>query len=437
MHYIIVGNGVAGTTAALTLRQRDAGAQITLISAESDFFFSRTALMYCYMDRMERRETEPYERMVYARQNIERIRDRVTDLDATSRELLLRSGQSVCYDRLLLATGSAPNEVRWSGLDRVRDGIVAFVSLDDLDRCERLTPSTLNAVVVGGGLIGVELAECLAYHRKRVTFLVREPWYWPAALAAEEAEIVSQHIRRHGVEVRLNETVSEVVAGADGRVSAVRTEAGTEFPCQMLGVCVGVHPAVDWLRRVKSPPELGRGVKVGPDFSTSLPNVWAAGDCAEFERSGRPVVEQLWYTARRQGELAALSMLGDRVAYDPALFYNSAMFFDIEYTTVGAVNDAPPGARSFFFRIPGADASVRVVEHDGAVVGFNMLGSRWNHNLFEQWIRERRPMDYALERLAEAQFDPEFSRMNLWGITAAYAQWKSARDAAGAALKGH
>lgn len=434
MHYVIIGNGVAGITAAMTLRQRDAECQITIISGESDYFFSRTALMYCYMDRMERRETEPYERKVYARQNIERVRDWVSDCDADSRHVILRSGRSLHYDRLLLATGSAPNEVRWKGLDSVRDGVVAFVTLDDLDRCERLTPSTREAVVVGGGLIGVELAECLAHHRKRVTFLVREPWYWPAALAAEEAEIVSGHIRGHGVDVRLNETISEVAAGADGRVCAVKTEAGTEFPCQMLGVCVGVHPAVDWLRSVKSPPQLGRGIRISLDFSTSLPNVWAAGDCAEFERSGKPVIEQLWYTARRQGEMAALSMLGDSVAYDPALFYNSAMFFDIEYTTVGAVNDAPPGARSFFFRIPGAEASVRVVEHGGAVAGFNTLGSRWNHNLFERWIRERRPMDYALERLADAQFDPEFSRMSLHGITAAYAQWKSAGAAARPAL---
>ncbi|MDE3180044.1 MAG: NAD(P)/FAD-dependent oxidoreductase, partial [Acidobacteriota bacterium] len=107
--YVIIGNGVAGTTAAITLRQREPEAGITLISGESDYFFSRTALMYAFMDRMERRDLEPYERKVYALQGIQLVRDRVNDLDAGARIVTLNSGRTVCYDRLLLATGSLPN----------------------------------------------------------------------------------------------------------------------------------------------------------------------------------------------------------------------------------------------------------------------------------------------------------------------------------------
>ncbi|MGH9449723.1 MAG: NAD(P)/FAD-dependent oxidoreductase [Terriglobia bacterium] len=427
MHYVIIGNGVAGTTAAMTLRQRETDARITLISGESDFFFSRTALMYAYMDRMDRRDLEPFERKVYAKQNIQLIRDWVTDLDAAARTLRLKSGLSLGYDRLLLATGSLANGAAWEGLETAREGVASFVTLQDLDHCERLTPSSKEVVVVGGGLIGVELVECLAFHRRKVTFLVREPWYWPAALAREEAEMVTAHIRRHGVDVRLDEEVAQVFSGADGRVRAVKTRAGNEFPCQLLGIAVGVHPAIEWLRQVKTPPLSRRGIAVQPDFTTSLENVWAAGDCAEFDRGGKPVVEQIWYTARRQGELAARSMLGDAITYDPPLFYNSAMFFDIEYTTVGMVNDVPAGGASFFFRIPGQDVSVRIVEHNGAVAGFNMLGSRWNHTILERWIRERRTMDYVMGRLAEAQFDVEFGRVNLAAAAASYADWNSGR----------
>ncbi|MGH9395910.1 MAG: NAD(P)/FAD-dependent oxidoreductase [Terriglobia bacterium] len=428
MHYVIIGNGVAGTTAAMTLRQRESDATITMISGESDFFFSRTALMYAYMDRMERRDLEPFERKVYAKQNIQLIRDWVADLDAGTRTLRLKSGRTLNYDRLLLATGSLPNIIPWEGLGEARDGVVSFVTLDDLDQCERLTPSTEDAVVVGGGLIGVELVECLAFHKRKVTFLVRDPWYWPAALAEEEAAIVTAHIRRHGVDVRLDESVAQVLSSADGRVRAVRTQAGNEYACQMFGIAVGVHPAIEWLRQVKTPPLLRRGIAVQPDFTTSLENVWAAGDCAEFERSGAPVVEQIWYTARKQGELAARSMLGDAISYEPALHYNSAMFFEIEYTTVGMVNDAPADAASFFCQIPGKDASVRIVERNQAVAGFNMLGSRWNHTVLERWIQERRTTDYVMDRLAEAQFDVEFGRVSLAGIAASYSHWKSGRQ---------
>lgn len=424
MHFVIIGNGVAGTTAALTLRQRELKADITMISGESDYFFSRTALMYAYMDRMSLRDLEPFERKVFPKQNIRLVRDWVTDLDANTRTLRLKSGQSLSYDRLLLAVGSLANVPTWPGLSLAREGVVHFVTLQDLEKCERLTNSTHEVVVVGGGLIGIELVECLVFHGTKATFLVRSPWYWPAALAKEESEIVTDHIRRHGVDVRGNEEVSEVLVGESGRVRGIRTNSGAEFPCQMLGIAIGVHAAVEWLRQTTTPPRMERGIVISPSFETSLENVWAAGDCAEFARNGKLTVEQIWYTAKRQGELAARAMLGDHINYEPPIFYNSAMFFEIEYTTTGMMIDAPAGASSFFCRIPGKEASIRIVEHGGAVVGLNMLGSRWNHTFFERWITERRSMDYVVEHLAEALFDVEFGRLDLAAVAPSYREWK-------------
>ena len=425
MRYVIIGNGVAGTTAALTLRAREPEAEITMISGESDYFFSRTALMYAYMDRMTLRDLEPHERKVYAKQRIGLVRDWVSDLDATQRILQLKSGRTVAYDRLLLATGSLGTRPDWPGIERVREGVVHFVTLDDLAQCEQLTPSTREAVVVGGGLIGVELVECLVFHRKKVIYLVRSPWYWPGALAKQESEIVTEHIRRHGVDLRGTEEMAEVLAGPDGRVSGVRTKSGAELPCQMLGIAIGVSPAVEWLRAVKTPPRIERGIVISPSFETSLPNVWAAGDCAEFEQDGQWMVEQIWYSAKRQGELAARAMLGDRVRYEPPIFYNSAKFFEIEYTSTGSIGKPPEGALTFFCRIPGTEASVRIVEQNGAVIGVNMLGERWDHTLFERWVAERRSMDYVMEHLREAQFDVEFGRVDLAAVEASYREWKN------------
>jgi NADPH-dependent 2,4-dienoyl-CoA reductase/sulfur reductase-like enzyme len=423
--YVIIGNGVAGVTAAMTLRQRDRKAEITLIGGESDYFFSRTALMYAYMDRMSLRDLEPFERNVWDKQAIRRMRAWVKDIDAVHAAVALDTGESIPYDRLLLATGARPNRPSWQGLDAIRDGFVHFVSIDDLQRCERLTKPGEKAIVVGGGLIGVELVECLAHHGMDVTFLILEPWYWPVAMAADEGEMISEHIHRHGVHVLHNEEVMEVVAAAGGRVRSVKTRSGKELECGMLGVAIGVHPAVEWLARVTTPPRIGRGIQVQPDFSTSLANVWAAGDCAEILLPGaKPFVEQIWYSAKRQGELAARSMAGDRIAYEPPIFYNSSKFFEIEFTTVGMVNNAPNGARNFYTRIPGRDVSVRVVEADGAAIGFNMLGSRWNHNFFERWIAERRSMDYVMEHLREAQFDVEFGREDLTCVLAGYQSWR-------------
>ncbi len=341
MRYVIVGNGVAGITAAFTIRAREHDAAITVISGESDFFFSRTALMYAFMDRLTLRDLEPHERKVYDRQRIQRIRGWVADLDASAHSLTLRTGERIPYDRLLLATGSLPNRPAWAAMDPAPDGLVHFVTLQDLERCERLTQKGEPAVVVGGGLIGVELVECLHHHGMEVTFLVREPWYWPAALGEPEGAMITEHIRRHGIAITHQEVVASVLTGDSGSVSGVATESGRRIECRLLGVTVGVHPAVEWLARVRTPPDIGRGIVADRDFRTSLEDVWAAGDCAEFHMEGRPpLVEQIWYSAKRQGELAARSMLGDSVCYTPPVFYNSAKFFDIEYTTVGTFRDA-------------------------------------------------------------------------------------------------
>ena len=407
MHYAIIGNGVAGTTAALALRKRDEQATITLIGGESDYFFSRTALMYAFMDRMTTRDLEPFERKTYDKLRITRRHGWVTDLDADSQILTFKNGPPLPYHRLLLATGSAPNRPAWPGLDAVKEGATHFVSLQDLAECERLTPSTKRAVVVGGGLIGVELAECLAHHGVAVDFLVREPWYWPAALSAEEGALVAEEVARHRVKLRLDEEVAAVQSDPGGRVSGIRTGKGEEIPCRMLGMCIGVRPSIDWLKKTKTPPALGRGIQVSPDFSTTLPNVWSAGDCAEFPHLGG-LVEQIWYSAKRQGELAARAMLGDSVDYRPPLFHNSAKFFELEYTTAGQMRGA-----SFFWRAPGRRASIRISHESGAVTGFSMLGSRWDHTRFETWIHERRSLDYVLANLRQAQFDVEFGRLPL------------------------
>lgn len=438
MRYAIVGNGVAGITAALELRKREPRAEINVISGESDYFFSRTALMYSFMDRMTRRDLEPFERGVFDAQRIGRVRGWVTDLDAQSRTLALSDGRKLAWDRLLLTSGSSPRRPQWLGLDQVRSGLVNFVSMQDLEACEGAAQRGGKAVVVGGGLIGIELVECLRWAGMQVTFLIREPWYWPVALSQAESAMVLEHMRHHGINVVIGEAVTRVETDLQGAVTAVATEQGTRYECCALGVSIGVQPAVDWLRKVSTAPRVGRGIVVDPGFRTSLDGVFAAGDCAELELPGcAPLVEQIWYSAKRQGRLAAHSMLGEPVHYIPPIFFNSSKFFEIEFTTVGrfanesltAELPAPNEQHVFYFRYPDKNASVRIAEQGGAVQAFNMLGSRWDHNKFEQWIEERRSLDAVMDRLHQAQFDVEFGRLDLAPARAAFNQWRAANAA--------
>jgi len=419
VHYVIVGNGVAGIEAALALRARDGGARITLVSAEHDHFFSRPALMYVFAGQTSLRDTEPHDRGLYERMRFERVSRRVASLDAPGRALVFEDASRLAYDRLLVAVGSKGRRAPWPGADG--PGLHYFVTLRDLEALDREARAGMRAVVVGGGLIGVEVAEVLHDRGLHVSFVIREGWYFPVALDRNEATLVAEHLRAHGVDVRLGASLEAVVRAGDGRIRAVRLAAGGEVAADLVVATIGVVPNTGFLVGGALRLAASGAIETDEALRASAPDVWAAGDCANVtwaDGSRRP--EQLWYTARDQGRLAARSMLGDDVAYRRGTLYNSAKFFDLEYTTAGDVPvsigpDGDPvvpqaGLRTWFQRVPGRFESQRIVVKGERVVGFNMLGSRWNHEPLIEWIHERRPLEWVLKHLREAQFDEEFQK---------------------------
>jgi NADPH-dependent 2,4-dienoyl-CoA reductase/sulfur reductase-like enzyme len=418
VHYVIVGNGVCGMEAALALRRREAEARITLVSDEHDHFFSRTALMYVFAGQLRLQDTEPYDRGLYERMGFERVRARVKALDAPGRALVLEDGRRVGYDRLLLAVGSRARPAPWPGATGA--GLHYFVTLRDLEGLDAQARPGQRAVVVGGGLIGVEVAEVLRHRGLEVAFVVRENWYFPLALDEREADLVAEHLRHHGCDVRLGTNVEEVQRSPDGALQAVRLAPEGVLPCDLLVSAIGVVPNTGFLEGSAVVLAKGGAVEVDDGLRTAVEGVWAAGDCANVtwaDGSRRP--EQLWYTARDQGRSAAASMLGDETTYHRGTWYNSAKFFDLEYTTAGWVPvllnwdntplDPGPDVRTWFQRVPGRPESQRIVCKGERVVGFNMLGGRWNHEVLLSWIHERRELEWVLARLGQAQFDEELT----------------------------
>ena len=421
MRYLIIGNGITGVSAANLLRQRDDQAEIVLISDESPYPFARTALMWIYMRQLTPRSTEPYERWWWREQRLSLVQDRVTAIDTEARRLELRDGQPMDYDRLLLATGGSANMFGWPGQEL--EGVCNMCTLGDLQQLEAVRPRLQRAVVVGGGLIGVELAEMMVHDRVPVIYLIREPWYWDLVLSREEAELVHQRMRDHGVELVLGDEIVTIEDNGAGQVAAVVTKKQQRLPCQLVGIAVGVHSNTDLARAAGLDCE--RGILVDQRMETSTPGVFAAGDCAEVRRDGEAnLAQKLWYTGIRQGRAAARGMLGDRLRYDPGIPYNAAQFFFLDYVNVGwmklapfavpgrLADDAVPEAMEEYFCLsPGQPDSVRICYLPGAgdqVLGFSMLGSRWNAALLMRWIEQRRALGWVLEHLGEALFNEEF-----------------------------
>lgn len=406
----IIGNGIAGITAARYIRKWS-DFQITVISEETAHFYSRTALMYIYMGHMRYQDTKPYEDHFWEKNRIGLVQDRVTEIDAGSRRLALGSGGAVDYDVLVIATGSVSRFFGWPGQEL--EGVQGLYGMPDLERMETYTKDIERAVVVGGGLIGIEMVEMLHARNIPVTFLVREQSYFDYLLPAEESEMVNQEIRDHHIDLRLGTELEAALGDAAGRVRAVRTSAGDEVDCQFLGLTTGVTPNIEVV--AGSEVETNRGVLVNAYLETNVPGVYAIGDCAEFREEGIGYrrIDQLWYTGHRQGKTVAHTICGASKAYSSPVFFNSAKFFSIEYQTYGAIA-ANPGedVTSVFWMSDRQKELVRINYEKASrrVVGFNLMGIRFSHAVCEKWILENRTIDYVLANLQEANFNPEFSR---------------------------
>ena len=248
-HIVIIGNGISGVTTARHIR-KSSNYKITIISAETEFFFSRTALMYVYMGHMKFEHTQPYENWFWKKNNIELKNAFVEKVNSEEKQLVFSNGESMNYDKLVIATGSKPNKFGWPGQDL--DAVMGMYHKQDLENLEKYAPNNKvckRAVIVGGGLIGIEMAEMLRSRDIPVTFLVRESSFWNGVLPAEESEIINRHIKEHHIDLRLNCNLKEILSDENGKTHAVViAETGEEIPCDVVGLTAGVSPNISFLK---------------------------------------------------------------------------------------------------------------------------------------------------------------------------------------------
>ncbi len=412
-HIVIIGNGIAGVTAARHIRKLS-DRKITIISAETDHFFSRTALMYVYMGHMTFKQIEPYEAWFWERNKLGLVRGFVKLVDTAKKEVRLEDGTAIGFDKLIIATGSKPNKFGWPGQDL--QGVQGLYSKQDLDLLEVNAPNKevcKRAVIVGGGLIGIELAEMLRSRDIPVTFLVREKNFWDVVLPDGESQIINEHIREHHIDLRLGTNLVEILADDTGRARAVVTDKGETISCDLVGLTAGVTPNIGFLKG--SDLEFGKGVLVNSFLETNVPDIYAIGDCAEqrVPIGNRRPVEAVWYTGRMMGEVVAQTVCGNSMAYKPGHWFNSAKFLDIEYQTYGWVfgtADKKEYEAHFHWRHPLEKCCITVSYHKETrkFLGINTLGIRMRHEVIDQWLTEGRKIEHVMEFLRDANFDPEF-----------------------------
>jgi NADPH-dependent 2,4-dienoyl-CoA reductase/sulfur reductase-like enzyme len=410
-HVVIIGNGISGVTAARFIRKLS-DKRITIISGETKYFFSRTALMYIYMGHMKYENTQPYEPWFWEKNRIDLVFDYVDTVDTRSKSLQMRKGGTIQYDKLIVACGSTPNKFGWPGQDL--DGVQGLYTYQDLEGMEKYTAGLKRAVIVGGGLIGLEMAEMFLSRNIPVTFLVRESDYWRAVMPEEESKMISRHILEHHIDLRLSTELKEIIADSNGRVKMIVTNEGEEIPCEFVGLTAGVSPNIAFLKGSEnSDIDTQKGILVNDYLETTAPEVYAIGDCAQIMNPlpGRRPIEAIWYTGRMMGETVAHSICSSRTAYVPKTWFNSAKFLDIEYQVYGTVLANPPEEHAqFYWEHADGRKSIRLVfdREKKNILGFNVMGVRYRHEVCEKWIEDGTHIEEVMQNLGLANFDPEF-----------------------------
>ena len=361
------------------------------------------------MGHMRYEDTKPYEDWFWEKNRIELFKAYIERIDFSAKTMHTSDGEALHYDKLVIACGSIPNRFGWPGQDL--KGVNGLYSYQDLEQMEVYSAGLERAVIVGGGLIGIEMAEMFHSRHIPVTFLVREKSYWDIVLPQEESQMVNRHILEHGIDLRLETELKEIVDDGSGKTCAVITNHGEKIPCGYVGLTAGVRPNIQFLKDTEL--ECQKGILVDEYLQTNINDVYAIGDCAQLRNptKGRRPIEAVWYIGRIMGETVAYTLCGQSMKYNPPIWFNSAKFMDIEYQVYGTVLANPPEEHAaLFWMHPDNRKSIRLVydRKSEIILGFNLMGVRYRHEVCEKWIAEKTPIEQVLKNLKIANFDPEF-----------------------------
>jgi NADPH-dependent 2,4-dienoyl-CoA reductase/sulfur reductase-like enzyme len=337
--FVIVGNGVAGFSAAETIRELDPGAELIILTDEPFAFYSRPGLAYMLNGSLPEKQLFPRSIEELKRLDIRTVYGRAIRIHPSHRVIHLAEGEPLTYDALLIATGAKAILPSIPGIEL--EGVVTFDTLHDGRRILQLTKKARRAVVVGGGVTALELAEGLAARRVKTHYLLRKDHFWGRVLSPAEAALVEDELQQQGIKLHRQTQVQKIV-GKKGRVSEVVTDHGKSIRCEIVAVAIGIRPRIELGQ--SAGVEVDRGIMVDPWLRTSDPNIFAAGDVAQVfdPPSGEYRLDSLWWMAEEQGRIAGTNMAGGDETYQRAVPFNVTRIGGIVTTIIGAVGQAQP-----------------------------------------------------------------------------------------------
>lgn len=397
--YVIIGDGIAGATAAETLRANDANASITILTNEGEPLYNRVQIKDFAKGMKEEAKCRIHDTKWYEARNIDlQLFTTVTLVDDKHNTVICEDGRRFEYDKLLVATGGVPRP--YPVPHGQSEGVFTFWTFADARRIKEAAEKSEKAVAIGAGLLGIDLAVIFAKHGCDVKYIMRGNRWWREGLSKEGSAIVEGYLKEMGVECIFGETPTHFTVDEKDHVNGVVTDKNVTYPVQSVGAAIGLNMN---LRAVApSNVKTGEGILANEFLQTSVPNVYTAGDIAQYFDPilNRVNINGSWASGKRQGEVAALNMLkGNTVPFEHVDFY-SIDHFDKPVMSVGNIL-----GDEIVEAVVAEGAYRRVIFKDNRIIGMVFVGDAKPLPFVKKIIAARMDVSKLKQDFLKADFD--------------------------------
>ena len=385
MRYVIIGNSAAGIGAVEGIRQIDREGEITVVTDENYHTYSRPLISYLLRGKVTREGMNYRGENFYNDYNCRlRLQTRVDKIDADKKCAILSDGESVPYDKLLVATGSSAFVPPFEGLDTVENKH-CFMSMDDAIELNDTLDESSRVLIIGAGLIGLKCAEGIAERVANITVVDLAPRILSSILDIDGANRVQTHLESCGIEFKLASGVKRF----DGNSAVIECENNEQnqkvIEFDALVIAVGVRPNTELLKGIAL---IDKGIIVNARSETTVPDIYAAGDCTQtFDvSSGDSRIMAVLPNAYMQGECAGINMACGEKVFDKAMPMNAIGFFGMHMITAGTYSGE-------MIALEDSDCYRRFFFGDNRLNGFILIGDVAKAGIYTNLIRERTPLD--------------------------------------------
>jgi nitrite reductase (NADH) large subunit len=397
MKVVITGNGVAGINVAKTLAESDRELEIEVYAEEKYHYYQRPNLIELLAGKVKLEQIYAYQPSWYDKKKIKVLLDsKVTKIIPASKEIEIKGNVKVGYDKLLLATGSLSNVPPIPGIDK--KGIFTFYRVDDVFKIREWAEDKKKAVVIGGGLLGLESGRALMNLGLEVTVIEFLPWLLPKQLDQDGAQILRSELQRMGVKILVNSKTEKILG--DQNTEGVMLEDHTRIPAELVLLAAGTKP--DKKLAEGCGLKTDRGIIVNQFMQTSDPDIYSCGDVTQFENRCYGIIP----AALEQSRIAALNILEHNSAsYQGTTPSTTLKIVGIDLVSIGESHAQGKDIIELVKKESDRCLYKKLAIRDGKIIGAILLGDRKNALNIKRAIDKKTDVKEFVQKLLDEDFD--------------------------------